>query len=56
MPSDADGVQLAKSHTVDLVELKKSLSVFLAKIQELPDESFALETLQRLVPEFDKKA
>lgn len=53
MPSDADGVQLAKSNTIDLVDLQKSLALFIAKLQNSPNEAFALEHLRSLVPEFD---
>jgi len=53
MPSDADGVQLAKSTTVDLETLQKELLHFITQLQAGSDEAYALEHLKKFVPEFD---
>ncbi|HEU0118481.1 MAG TPA: SDR family NAD(P)-dependent oxidoreductase, partial [Alphaproteobacteria bacterium] len=52
MPSAADGVQIAKSYTVDLGQLQKTLSDFAAQLQGGASDGTALEKLSTLVPEF----
>jgi O-antigen biosynthesis protein WbqV len=54
MPSDADGVQLAKSVTVDLGQLQKTLSDFAAQLQIGADDKTATLKLADLVPEFNR--
>jgi O-antigen biosynthesis protein WbqV len=52
MPSAADGVQLAKSPTLDLVLLKQTLTDLSAVLQADINETFAIDSLAKLVPEF----
>lgn len=54
MPSDADGVQLAKSVTVDLKQLQKDLTDFVKLLQVGTDEQTATIKLVDLVPEFNR--
>jgi len=52
MPSAADGVQLAKSHTVELTQLQQALSNFTTMLQAGMAESAAVARLAELVPDF----
>jgi O-antigen biosynthesis protein WbqV len=54
MASDADGVQLAKSLTVDLPQLQKILAEFVGQLQAGTDEKTATQKLADLVPEFNR--
>jgi hypothetical protein len=45
-------VKLAKSPTVELTQLKQSITDFTAMLQKGTDEAFAVESLSKLVPEF----
>lgn len=56
MSSDADGVQLAKSYTVELAKLQKALTEFAAQLQAGADEATAIAQLANLVPEFTYQA
>lgn len=56
MPSDADGVQFAKSVTVELTQLQKALMEFIAQLQAGADEKTATMKLADLVPEFNRDA
>ena len=55
IPSAADGVQLAKSYTVDLAQLRQSLTDFAALLQKGADEKTAILHLAQLVPEFRRE-
>jgi FlaA1/EpsC-like NDP-sugar epimerase len=52
MPSAADGVQLAKSPTVELGHLQQALAQFAALLQAGMAETVAIARLEELVPEF----
>jgi O-antigen biosynthesis protein WbqV len=56
MPSDADGVQLAKSNTVELPQLQKILTEFSNQLRAGTDEKTAILRLTDLVPEFNRDA
>lgn len=56
MPSAADGVKLAKSYTVDLQQLQKSLGDFSNQLQAGSSETNAVEKLSNLVPEFNRES
>ncbi|MDD3288069.1 MAG: nucleoside-diphosphate sugar epimerase/dehydratase [Alphaproteobacteria bacterium] len=53
MPSDADGVRLAKSKTVELDQLQQSLNNFAIQLQAGIAETAAISRLSDLVPEFN---
>ena len=50
--SDADGVQLAKSSTIDLAVIQAELHKFLSQLKAGSTEKFAIDQLQEFVPEF----
>jgi len=52
IPSAADGVKLAKSPTVELLQLQPMLNDLAVRVQKGMDESEAAAHLGRLVPEF----
>jgi O-antigen biosynthesis protein WbqV len=52
MPSEADGVRLAKSPTVDLPQLQQSLANFATLLHAGMTETAAIARLEELVPEF----
>lgn len=54
MPSEADGVQLAKSNTVELIQLQKILTEFINQLRTGTDEKTATMRLVDLVPEFNR--
>lgn len=54
IPSAADGVQLAKSPTVELQDLRLSLDDFVARLRTDGTESYTVRTIAHLVPEFRK--
>jgi hypothetical protein len=54
--SSADGVQLAKSLTVDLAQLQKSLGELSTQLQAGSDEKTAINRLTQLVPEFQRES
>lgn len=56
IPSAADGVRLAKSHTVDLPQLQQSLETLTAMLQAGMAEKTAITRLEELVPEYQKQA
>jgi O-antigen biosynthesis protein WbqV len=55
VPSAADGVNIAKSATVDLVELGKTLDQLATRLRAGMEEAAAIEELAKLVPEFYRK-
>ena len=55
LPSDADGVRLAKSQTVDLGHIQQELSNFAIQLQAGMAETASIAKLKELVPEFDHK-
>ena len=52
LPSDADGVRIAKSPTVELGQLQQSLAQFATLLQAGMAEAAATARLEELVPEF----
>ncbi len=55
MPSAADGVKLAKSHTIELSQLQKALADLAASLLAGGAENKALQQLAILVPEFKRQ-
>ncbi len=55
LPAEADGVQLAKSPTVELPQLQQTLSNFATLLQAGMNETAAIARLEELVPEFKRK-
>lgn len=54
LPSAADGVQLAKSPTVELPQLQQTLSNFATLLQAGMTETASIARLEELVPEFKR--
>ncbi len=52
IPSAADGVNIARSTTIDLVQLNAALNDLAARLRAGAEAAEALEGLSRLVPEF----